>query len=68
MHDGLHRKPHRDTGRYDAALKVMGSHVRYGRRDSIHRDIHKTTTLLPRHSPSGLPSRNVGHVFVFLVV
>jgi hypothetical protein len=54
MRDGLHRKPHRDPGWHfrtaggnvteNAALKVMGTHIRSGRRDSIHRDIRSFVT------------------------
>jgi len=55
MRDGLHRKTHRGPGRHffrttgggvaeNTTLKVMGTQIRSGRRDSIYQDIRSFVT------------------------
>ena len=43
----------------DAALKVMGTHIRSGRRDSIHRDIRSFVTFVVRTPVRPAPQKDL---------
>ena len=43
----------------NAALKVMSSHVRSGRRDSIHRDIHSFVAFVIRSPVRLAPQKDL---------
>jgi len=43
----------------DAALKVMSTHIRSGRRDSIHRDIRSFVTFVVRTPVRPAPQKDL---------
>ena len=43
----------------DAALKVMGTHIRSGRRDRIHRDIRSFTTFVIKSPVRPVPQKDL---------
>ena len=43
----------------NAALKVMGTHIRSGRRDSIHRDIRSFVTFVVRTPVRPAPQKDL---------